>query len=230
MAYEISEIKSKLFSFYFRLLIQSVSETSRNGLYFRNNSDVFFSWINAEVGIGLIGFGIFFSFLGVILFFDRGLLALGNVWFYTLLFFYLWKFSISFTQKNTVICSIEVLTLELFSFTSCSSSQVWAYFLGSNICSSSLRAHEILRLILREVLLLSLLYLHDWIYILYCAMQGSIPFFLGIFLILVRWPIFGIIMEIYGSFVLFRLLFQYFCSPEHWEIISFGKFCFYVFC
>lgn len=32
-----------------------------------------------EIGIGLVGFGILFSFLGVILFFDRGLLALGNV-------------------------------------------------------------------------------------------------------------------------------------------------------
>ncbi|KAH1200464.1 Vesicle transport protein GOT1 [Glycine max] len=32
-----------------------------------------------EIGIGLIGFGLFFTFLGIILFFDRGLLALGNI-------------------------------------------------------------------------------------------------------------------------------------------------------
>ncbi|XP_027117212.1 vesicle transport protein GOT1-like isoform X1 [Coffea arabica] len=32
-----------------------------------------------KVGIGLVGFGILFSFLGIILFFDRGLLALGNI-------------------------------------------------------------------------------------------------------------------------------------------------------
>ncbi|CAL5416908.1 unnamed protein product [Camellia sinensis] len=32
-----------------------------------------------KVGLGLIGFGIFFSILGIILFFDRGLLALGNI-------------------------------------------------------------------------------------------------------------------------------------------------------
>nr|CAB3447159.1 unnamed protein product [Digitaria exilis] len=63
-----------------------------------------------EIGIGLVGFGILFSFLGVILFFDRGLLALGN---------------------------------------------------------------------------------------------GSVPFFIGLFLLFVRWPVAGIIMELYGSFVLF---------------------------
>ena len=33
----------------------------------------------AEIGIGLSGFGVGFLFLGIVLFFDRGLLAMGNV-------------------------------------------------------------------------------------------------------------------------------------------------------
>ena len=32
-----------------------------------------------EIGVGLSGFGIIFIFLGIVLFLDRGLLAIGNV-------------------------------------------------------------------------------------------------------------------------------------------------------
>ncbi|KAK9121190.1 hypothetical protein Syun_018807 [Stephania yunnanensis] len=32
-----------------------------------------------EIGLGLTGFGVFFSILGIIFFFDKGLLAMGNV-------------------------------------------------------------------------------------------------------------------------------------------------------
>ncbi|KAJ3675421.1 hypothetical protein LUZ60_004463 [Juncus effusus] len=90
-----------------------------------------------KVGIGLIGFGIFFTFLGIMLFFDRGLLALGNLFFLSgvgLLLGWQYMFQLFTSTKN---------------------------------------------------------------------LKGIIPFFLGLFLIFVRWPVLGIIIEIYGSFVLF---------------------------
>ncbi|KAA8525938.1 hypothetical protein F0562_007962 [Nyssa sinensis] len=37
----------------------------------------------SEIGLGLTGFGIFFSFLGIIFFFDKGLLAMGNILFFS---------------------------------------------------------------------------------------------------------------------------------------------------
>lgn len=90
-----------------------------------------------KIGLGLIGFGIFFSFLGVLLFFDRGLLALGNI---------LWLAGVAFL-------------LGWYS--------TWKFF--------SNRANY----------------------------KGSASFLLGLFFIFVRWPILGIIFELYGCIVLF---------------------------
>ncbi|KAA8531340.1 hypothetical protein F0562_006049 [Nyssa sinensis] len=90
-----------------------------------------------KIGLGLIGFGIFFTFLGVILFFDRGLLALGNIFCLAGVAFLLgWR-----------------PTLQLFTNRS--------------------------------------------------NYKGSVSFLLGLFFIFVRWPIVGIILEIYGCIVLF---------------------------
>ncbi|KAK9138924.1 hypothetical protein Sjap_009518 [Stephania japonica] len=92
-----------------------------------------------KIGIGLIGFGIFFTFLGVILFFDRGLIALGN------------------------ICFLSGVAL-LLGWRS-----TWDLFTKK------------------------------------MNYKGSISFFLGLVLIIVRWPITGIILEIYGSIILFSI-------------------------
>jgi len=35
-----------------------------------------------KIGIGVSGFGVFFLFMGVLFFFDKGLLAIGNVSFF----------------------------------------------------------------------------------------------------------------------------------------------------
>jgi hypothetical protein len=34
-----------------------------------------------KIGLGLTGFGVFFSFLGIVFVFDKGLLAMGNILF-----------------------------------------------------------------------------------------------------------------------------------------------------
>lgn len=36
---------------------------------------------STEIGLGLSGFGVLFSFLGIIMLFDKGFLAIGNVRF-----------------------------------------------------------------------------------------------------------------------------------------------------
>ncbi|KAI0494118.1 hypothetical protein KFK09_024249 [Dendrobium nobile] len=90
-----------------------------------------------KVGIGLLCFGFLFTFLGVLLFFDRGLLALGNI-------FFLFGVALLIGWQS-----------------------MWQLF--------SKKVNY----------------------------KGSIPFFLGLFLIFVGWPVIGIIFEIYGSVLLF---------------------------
>ncbi|KAI5565534.1 hypothetical protein POPTR_014G151000v4 [Populus trichocarpa] len=90
-----------------------------------------------KIGLGLIGFGIFFTFLGALLFFDRGLLALGNI-------FWLSGVAILLGWRST-----------------------WKLFTN------------------RE------------------NYKGSVCFLLGLFFIFVRWPVVGIIFEIYSCIALF---------------------------
>ncbi|KAL8491893.1 hypothetical protein ACS0TY_023475 [Phlomoides rotata] len=122
-----------------------------------------------KVGLGLIGFGIFFTFLAIILFFDRGLLALGNV--------------------RHFCYSVSLLSLP---------PTQGIYFHVSpclHLC------HQIFWLTGVAILL-------GWRSTLQLFTnrrnyKGSVSFLLGIFFIFVRWPIVGILVEIYGCFVLF---------------------------
>ncbi|XP_026057731.1 vesicle transport protein GOT1B isoform X1 [Carassius auratus] len=91
-----------------------------------------------KIGMGLTGFGVFFLFFGMILFFDKALLAIGNILFIAGLSF--------------------VIGLE----------RTFRFFF---------QRHKI----------------------------KATGFFLGgVFVVLIGWPIIGVVLEVYGFFLLFR--------------------------
>ncbi|XP_057765096.1 vesicle transport protein GOT1-like isoform X1 [Salvia miltiorrhiza] len=90
-----------------------------------------------KIGLGLTGFGVFFSFLGIIFFFDKGLLAMGNILFF----------------------SGVTLTIGL-------KSSAQFFMKRSNF-------------------------------------KGTVSFGVGFFLVIIGWPILGMIVEAYGFVVLF---------------------------
>jgi len=96
---------------------------------------------NQKIGLALTGFGAFFLFLGILLFFDRALMALGNLLFIVGLVFIM---GLHRTRK---------------------------FFLNKK------------------------------------KLPGSIAFFFGIFLVLWGWPIFGMLIELFGIINLFKNFF-----------------------
>ncbi|CAD5173191.1 unnamed protein product [Musa acuminata subsp. burmannicoides] len=91
-----------------------------------------------KIGLGLTGFGIFFSILGIIFFFDKGLLAMGNILF----------------------LSGVMLTIGL-------KSTMQFFTKPKNF-------------------------------------KGTISFGSGFILVLIGWPVIGMILESYGFIILFR--------------------------
>ncbi|MCL7025611.1 hypothetical protein MKW94_015785 [Papaver nudicaule] len=90
-----------------------------------------------KIGLGLTAFGILFSFLGIVFFFDKGLLAMGNILFLSGL----------------------MLTIGLKS--------TMQFFMKRQ------------------------------------NYKGTISFGIGFFLVLIGWPLMGMILEAYGFIVLF---------------------------
>ncbi|EMS46870.1 putative Golgi transport protein 1 [Triticum urartu] len=93
-----------------------------------------------KIGLGLTGFGVLFSFLGILMLFDKGFLAMGNILFVS-------GVSLTIGLKSTV-----------------------QFF-------TKPKNHK-----------------------------GSIAFGIGLFLVLIGWPVFGMMAESYGFAVLFRNL------------------------
>ncbi|XP_026065310.1 vesicle transport protein GOT1B-like isoform X2 [Carassius auratus] len=91
-----------------------------------------------KIGIGLMGFGVFFLFFGMILFFDKALLAIGNIFF--------------------VVGLAFVIGLE----------RTFRFFFQKH------------------------------------KMKATSFFLGGVFIVLIGWPIIGVILEFYGFFLLFR--------------------------
>ncbi|KAF5894004.1 Vesicle transport protein GOT1B, partial [Clarias magur] len=91
-----------------------------------------------EIGMGLTGFGVFFLFFGMILFFDKALLAIGNILF--------------------VVGLAFVIGLE----------RTFRFFFQKH------------------------------------KMKATSFFLGGVFVVLMGWPIVGVVLEFYGFFLLFR--------------------------
>ncbi|RZB54335.1 Vesicle transport protein GOT1 isoform A [Glycine soja] len=128
-----------------------------------------------KIGIGLIGFGLFFTFLGIILFFDRGLLALGNIFSLAGVGILLgWRSTWALFTNRANFKALFSPSLFITKFIS--------------FCNETLSPANVL---------------FEWMPLALPFLQGSASFLLGLFFIFVRWPIVGIILEIYGCVFLF---------------------------
>ncbi|KAJ6908537.1 hypothetical protein NC651_018820 [Populus alba x Populus x berolinensis] len=71
----------------FSLFLSLATRLSSGSDYYVKNQSAALRMVSFEmndrkkIGLGLTGFGIFFSFLGIVFFFDKGLIAMGNILF-----------------------------------------------------------------------------------------------------------------------------------------------------
>ncbi|KAL6511131.1 Golgi Transport [Orobanche gracilis] len=123
-----------------------------------------------KIGLGLTGFGIFFSILGIIFFFDKGLLAMGNILFLSGVTLTIGlKSSMQFFIKRS---NYKVL---LASETVCRQFISWTRFHDATCTVMNISE----------------------------TIGGTISFSIGFFLVIIGWPIIGMILEAYGFVVLF---------------------------
>lgn len=137
--------------------------------------------------MGLTGFGVFFLFFGMMLFFDKALLAIGNVSWSIIL----WTTSHSYDLWDVLhlwsccpsLLSVQILFVSGLSFV-IGLERTFRFFFQRHKAKAT-------------------------------------TFFLGgVFVVLIGWPIIGVVLEIYGFFLLFRSAQReiqqspYHCYPE----------------
>ena len=122
-----------------------------------SQTNLFFPLLS-EIGVGLAGFGVAFLFLGMLLLFDKGLLAVGNV-------------GISPFQVVCILFHYSTLSLQILFLSGL------AFVIG---------LERTFRFFFQ-----------------YHKIKGSSAFFGGIVVVLLGYPLIGMIIEAYGFIVLF---------------------------
>lgn len=123
-----------------------------------NSQTNLFFLLLSEIGVGLAGFGVAFLFLGMLLLFDKGLLAVGNV-------------GISPFQVVCILFHYSTLSLQILFLSGL------AFVIG---------LERTFRFFFQ-----------------YHKIKGSSAFFGGIVVVLLGYPLIGMIIEAYGFIVLF---------------------------
>lgn len=122
-----------------------------------------------EIGVGLVAFGVSFLFLGMLLLFDKGLLAIGNVRV-ALAYVFCIVEQCALLHRPKLIVSIQILFISGL-----------ACVIGpKRTLSFFFQRHKI---------------------------KATASFLGGIIVVLMGWPIVGMIIETYGFVLLFRYLF-----------------------
>ena len=165
----------------------------------------YFLWNETEIGLGLTGFGIFFSFLGIVFFFDKGFLAMGNVSVMPCMY----VFSISsvllvlwyhFNAGSFSAVLDQILFISGVSLTIGPKSTMQFFMKRQNFKVVNLSVSVCIREPCISCCISCSLYTTFSLLV----MQGTISFGAGFFFVVIGWPVIGMILEAYGFIVLFR--------------------------